>query len=122
MKNVAYALIVFGVVVGSLAAAAAYVPTLDRVRASDTPVTLNADAGQSPDNPEEPLISTADESVVLTEPVAARLAEAGVRRVRVKEFSFGRWDHKWLFLLALGALAAGYLLLYLVLAWQRVPR
>ena len=112
MRNLAYALLVFGIIVGSLAAAAAYVPTLDRVRAGSTPVTLNADAGRSPDDETQPLVSTAgDEAVVLTEPLAAQLAEAGVRRVRVKEFSFGRWDHKWLFLLALGALLAGGLII-----------
>lgn len=111
MKNLAYALLVFGIVLGSLAAATAYVPSLDRVRTSDAPVTLNADAGRSPDDPEQPLVSTADESVVLTEPLAATLAEAGVRRVRVKEFAFGRWDYGWLFLLALGALLAGGLIL-----------
>ena len=111
MKSIAYALITFGLIVGSLAAVTAYVPSLDGVRAGDAPVTLNADAGVSPDDPSQPLVSTAGEAVVLTEPLAAELAESGVRRVRVKEFAFGRWDHKWLFLLALGAMLGGGLIL-----------
>ena len=111
MKNLAYALITFGLIVGSLAAVTAYVPSLPSVRASGDPVTLNADAGRSADDPTQPLISNADESVVLTEPLVAELADAGVRRVRVKEFAFGRWDHKWFFLLALGAMLAGGLII-----------
>ena len=107
MKPFAYLLITLGLVVGSLAAVTAYVPALDNAGA----LTLNADAGLSPDDPTRPLVSTADTSIVLTEPLAAELAEAGVRRVRVKEFAFGRWDHKWFFLLALGAMLAGGLIL-----------
>ena len=107
MKLLAYVLITVGLIVGSLTAVTAYVPSLENAGG----LTLNADAGISPDDPAQPLVSIADESIVLTEPLAAELAEAGVRRVRVKEFSFGRWDHKGLFLLALGAMLAGGLIL-----------
>ncbi len=111
MKNLAYALITFGLIVGSLTAVTAYVPSLSGI--GGAPVTLNADAGRSPDDAAQPLVSPAasEEPILLTDTLAATLAAAGVRRVRVKEFSFGRWDHGWLFLLALGAMLAGGLIL-----------
>ena len=109
MKVLAYVLITFGLIVGSLAAVTAYVPALDGASG----LTLNADAGRSPDDDAQPLVSPAasEEPIVLTDTLAATLAAAGVQRVRVKEFAFGRWDHKWLFVLALGALLAGGLII-----------
>lgn len=109
MKILAYVLITVGLIVGSLAAVTAYVPSLDGAGG----LTLNADAGRSADDATQPLVSPAasEEPIVLTDTLAAALAEAGVQRVRVKEFAFGRWDHKGLFLLALGALLAGGLII-----------
>ncbi len=109
MKVLAYVLITVGLIVGSLAAVTAYVPALDGASG----LTLNADAGRSPDDDAQPLVSPAasEEPILLTDTLAATLAAAGVQRVRVKEFAFGRWDHKWLFVLALGALLAGGLII-----------
>lgn len=111
MKYLAYILLTVGLIAGSLAAVTAYVPTLDTASASATPLTLNAPAGRNADD--TPLVSPddADESILLTEPLAAELAEAGVQRVRVKEFAFGRWDLGWLFGLAALALLAGGLII-----------
>lgn len=111
MKYLAYALITFGLIAGSLAAVTAYVPSLDTAASSETPLTLNAPAGI--DDAGKPLVApdASDASVLLTEPVAATLAEAGVQRVRVKEFAVGRWDLGWLFGLSLLAMLAGGLIL-----------
>ncbi len=110
MKYLAYVLITFGLIAGSLAAVTAYVPSLDMAATSESPLTLNAPAGI--DAAGEPLATPGeDESVLLTEPLAAELAEAGVQRVRVKEFAFGRWDLGWLFGISLLAMLAGGLIL-----------
>ena len=46
----------------------------------------------------------------LTPDVQAHLRAAGVQRVRVREFAFGRWQHAWLFLLAVAGLTGGSVL------------
>lgn len=109
MKYLAYALITFGLIVGSLTAVTAYVPRLDGAGG----LTLNAEAGRSPDDETVPLVAPAEAEapIVLTDTLAAALAASGTQRVRVKEFAFGRWDHGWLFLLGLGAMLAGGLIL-----------
>ena len=48
----------------------------------------------SADGARIPLVAAGAE---LTPEVQARLRSAGVRRVRVKEFDVGRWQHAWLF-------------------------
>ncbi len=55
----------------------------------------------------EPLYEQGTE---LTPDVLASLREAGVHRVRVKEFTFARWDMWWLFLLSVIGLTAGGML------------
>lgn len=113
MRLFAYVLITVSLTVGAIAAVTAYVPRLSAVQASATPLTLNADVGRLPGNPEAPLVSpdSSDAPVLLTDTLGARLAAAGVRRVRVKEFAWGRWDAGWFFLTALVGLLAGGLII-----------
>ena len=108
MKLLAYLIITVSLIVGSITAVTAYVPRVDALEPSQGTLSLNADAGRNPDAPEEPLLSPSQEApILITDEVAAQLAEAGVERVRVKEFSFGRWEHKWWFLASMVGLLLG---------------
>lgn len=112
MKLLAAILITAGLVLGTVSATTAYVPRIETIDAADA-LTLAAPAGLDPADATQPLVDpgTADAPVILTEKLLARLAAAGVKRVRVKEFAFGRWDHAWLFLVASIGLIAGAFLI-----------
>jgi hypothetical protein len=117
MKLIASLLLWISLGLGAIAGTTAYRPTLDAVAATTTPLTLAAPAGLAPRDPDatgalEPLVRPvgADgEPTLLDAALVAQLREAGVERVRVKEFAFGRWNEAWLFGLAclgLGGAAA----------------
>lgn len=111
MRVFAFILITLSLVAGCIAAITAYVPELER--AGGGILTLNAEAGRSAEDPGRPLISPRDQDdpILLTDTLVTRLAEAGVQRVRVREFSFGRWQHAWLFVVScLGMLAGGLII------------
>ncbi len=112
MKLLAAILITAGLVLGTISATTAYVPRLDAIDPADR-LTLAAAAGVRPDDSTAPLIDPAasDTPIVLTGDVLARLAAADVKRVRVKEFAFGRWDHAFHFLASAIALVAGAFLI-----------
>jgi hypothetical protein len=116
MKVLGHVLVWSSLVLGAGAAVTAYLPTLDAVGQSLPPLTLNAPAGQSPDDPAQPLVAPGGSPVVLTSGVVERLRAGGVKRVRVKEFAFHRWDGKYWFLLALAGL------LYGAVVWRRSSR
>lgn len=113
MRLVAYALLVISTIVASLAAATAYAPTVDAAAASSMPLTLAAPAGRDPAQPEKPAVVPGDaqQPTLLTAAVVTRLRAADVHRVRVKEFSVGRWNEAWLFGLGLVGLVTGGLLI-----------
>lgn len=111
-------LIAVSLVAGALASTTAYVP---RLTADDSALAagagyahLNAPAGArrdaaggfvlDADGERIPLAATGAE---LTPQLQARLRAAGVQRVRVREFSIRRWQHAWLFGLAVIGLIAG---------------
>ncbi len=121
MHSLGNLLIAVSLVLGALASTTAYVPRLtadDSVLAvGDGYARLNAPAGARRDEAGR-FVLTADGARVplapagteLTPELQARLRAAGVRRVRVKEFSIRRWQHAWLFgLAALGLLAGSAL-------------
>lgn len=111
MRILAYLTITISLVAGSIAAITAYVPRVDRVRGMG--LTLNADAGRNPTAPGEPLVSPreSDQPIMLSDTLIVRLTEAGVERVRVREFSFSRWDHRWVFALAAFGMLVGGLVI-----------
>ena len=122
MRAFGHLVITVSLVLGAIAATTAYVPPLTEddsaLAAGDGYAHLNAPAGVETDAAGEfvlsadgariPLVAAGAE---LTPEVQARLRAAGVRRVRVKEFGAGRWQHAWLFGLAVIGLVAGSVLL-----------
>ena len=118
MRTLGYLVITVSLVLGAVAATTAYVPPLTAddavLAAGDGYAHLNAPAGAERDAAGEFALSAAGARIPLvpagtelTPEVQARLRAAGVRRVRVKEFDAGRWQHAWLFVLAVVGLVAG---------------
>lgn len=113
MKLIGFLIIAACVVLGAATASTAYLPRLDlpdeafRVNAESF-VTLRSGAGvKEPEDilaPPVPLVAAGTE---LTPAVLSELRAEKVVRVRVREFSFARWSHKWHFLLAVAGLLAG---------------
>ena len=121
MRTVGYPVIGVSLVLGAVAATTAYVPPLtadDSALATGSGYAhLNAPAGVQRDVAGEFVLSDdgarvplAEAGTELTPDVQARLRAAGVGRVRVREFAFGRWQHAWLFVLAVTGLVAGSVL------------
>ena len=121
MRTSGYLVIAVSLVLGAVAATTAYVPPLtadDAVLAAGAGYAhLNAPAGAERDAAGEFVLTAAGARVPLapagtelTPDVQARLRAAGVRRVRVREFAFGRWQHAWLFALAVFGLVGGSML------------
>ena len=118
MKLLGNLLIAASLVLGALASTTAYVPRLtaddSALAAGDGYAHLNAPAGVEKDAAggfvlaaDGARIPLVDAGTELTPHVQAQLRAAGVRRVRVREFSVGRWQHAWLFGLAVLGLLAG---------------
>lgn len=114
MKLIGFLIIAVCVVLGAAAASTAYLPRLDlpdeafRVD-KDSFVTLRSGAGAVRETQKvgmraEPLVK---EGTELTPAVLAELRAEKVERVRVREFSFARWSHKWYFLVAVAGLLGG---------------
>ena len=121
MRVAGYLVIAVSLVLGAIAATTAYVPPLTEddsaLAAGGGHAHLNASAGAERDAAGEFVLDAAGARVPLapagtelTPDVQARLRAAGVQRVRVREFAFGRWQHAWLFLLAVAGLVAGSVL------------
>ena len=121
MRTLGYLIIGVSLVLGAIAATTAYVPPLTAddaaLAAGSGYAHLNAPAGVQRDAAGDFVLSAAGARIPLapagtelTPEVQARLRAAGVQRVRVREFAFGRWQYAWLFALALAGLVAGSLL------------
>lgn len=118
MKSLGNLLIAVSLVLGALASTTAYVPRLTADDAAladgDGYAHLNAPAGAEKNAAGGFVLATdgariplADAGTELTPELQAHLRAAGVRRVRVKEFSIRRWQHAWLFGVAVIGLIAG---------------
>ena len=103
MKLLGQLLIVVSLVTGALSAATAYHAWLDLPTEQLVGLTLNGDAGSqlNDQGDAEPLLK---KNHVLTAEDVSRLREEQkspyrgeffISAVRVKEFSFARWQHKW---------------------------
>lgn len=107
MKALTPLLLCLSLAMGTIAAMTAYLPRLDVVEkaiAAGVQLELGAPSGKSlsADGTSAP-VALSGES--LTPELVARLRAAGVERVRVREFSFARWSHSWMF--AASALGLG---------------
>ena len=121
MKLLGQLLIVVSLVTGALSAATAYHAWLDLPTADLVGLTLNSDAGSRLDDTgkAEPLLM---KDHVLTAGDVALLrglhqspyrGTFNIHAVRVKEFSFARWQHKWhltVFVVSIVGLVAGSVL------------
>lgn len=109
MKLITSLVIIAALVVGVVGAVTAYLPPLSLPDAQLVGLHLNSSAGAYTVDGKITPIANKDE--VLTAERLAALREAGVRRVRVKEFSFARWPEWWMFVLGCVGLGAGALTL-----------
>jgi hypothetical protein len=124
MKLLSFLLIWGSLAIGVAAASTAYLPTLDMLGKAAEPLTLSSPAGAkevpSAKDPavleRVPLVAPVGPDGAptrLTPEVVAVLREAGVERVRVKEFAFERWSSRWIFVGACLGLLAGSMLVRL---------
>ncbi|MEQ8316406.1 MAG: hypothetical protein RIE77_11065 [Phycisphaerales bacterium] len=112
MKILGFLIITAALVLGVAVSPTAYVPPLDMPDEQLVGLTLNSSAGLAtpevpPADPAAPGEPIAETNTVLTAELLDELRANGVERVRVKEFSFGRWTGKWWFLLAVVGLFVG---------------
>ncbi|HID75177.1 MAG TPA: hypothetical protein EYP56_04180 [Planctomycetaceae bacterium] len=91
---------------GALAAANAYLVSLDLPDEELVGLTLAAPAGRV-EKPGESPRPLADKDAKVTPELLAQLRGAGVKAIRVKEFQLRRWQARWYFLLAVAGLLAG---------------
>jgi len=124
MKLFASLLIIVSLLLGIISTITGYLPTLDTVAASsDQGLTLNAPAGRVEVEADDPGAGPSSKPLypkdtVLDQGIVTALREnanesstAGDMRVRVKEFSLGRWDHAWLFALSAVGLFVGSMMM-----------
>jgi hypothetical protein len=108
MKLAAFFLISVSLILGVIASVTAYLPPLSLDHSRLAGLTLNAPAGAVADDSGKP---TAVPILVAGDQLSTEnltlLRDAGVKRVRVKEFSFARWPEWWLFVIACVGLGAG---------------
>jgi hypothetical protein len=105
MKPLGFLLIAVALALGVVGAATAYSPSLalpDSRLLTTPPLTLAAPAGKSAAGGPVATAGAALDAATLRS-----LRSAEVRRVRVKEFAFGRWGGRWLFGAGLAGLLAG---------------
>lgn len=120
MKQIGGWLVVVAIVVGLVASVTAYVPRLGDITPEDN-LTLNAPAGLADDQshlerdphatPRPRVAPKSGEEIKLTAELIEQLKADGEERVRVKEFAWSRWEHRWIFLLAAFGLFAGAMMI-----------
>jgi hypothetical protein len=109
MKIFAQLLLWSSLGIGAVSAATAYLVSLNTSDDQLIGLTLAAPTGriEQPDGTTEPIATKDDQ---LTAELLTELRAAGVQTLRIKQFSFTRWQGKWFFLLSLVGLTAGGLL------------
>lgn len=113
MKLVAPLLIGISLAMGAIACMTAYSPRLDTVAVAveqGAEIELGAPSGRTvaPDGNAVPVAKSGD---ALTPELVGQLRTVGVERVRVRQFSFARWSHAWMFGLSVAGLGLGAWLL-----------
>jgi hypothetical protein len=95
MKLIAYLIMTVCLCLGTLSATVAYAPKVSLDDDVLVGATLNSPAGVV-DQEAEQLEPIAAKGVTVTPELLSTLRAADVQRIRVKEFSFARWDMAWL--------------------------
>jgi hypothetical protein len=119
VKLIANMILTAAVIAGSLAATTAYLAPLSLSDEALIGLTLNSTAGliQSADGTSQPI---AQPNEVVTAEVLAELraneyiakgTPQKISYITVKEFSFGRWQGKWIFLASLAGLIVGAMMI-----------
>lgn len=118
MKLLAHILVWVFLAAAALSAITTYAPPVDRIDAEDA-LTLAAPAGKVATDERDddgrhvagPLLDVSEDGQprILDEEDLAALRDAGIDRVWVQEFAFGRWDLSWLFGLSVVGLLASSL-------------
>ncbi len=106
MNRIAFLLIAASLTLGVISSTTAYLPRLDLPDKRLVGLTLNADAGRRvlEDGTVAPI---AQHDQPITTELLEKLRQAGVNRVRVKEFSLANWTHRGWFLLSVAGLLGG---------------
>jgi hypothetical protein len=112
MKLLTPLLLALSLAAGTISCMTAYSPRLDAVAAAvaaGQTIELGAPSGKlvDADGKDAPIAAAGAE---LTPELVATLDAAGVERVRVRQFSFARWSHGWLFAVSCAGLVAGAVL------------
>jgi molybdopterin biosynthesis enzyme len=105
-------LLALSLAAGTIACMTAYSPRLaavERAVAAGEEIELGAPSGRSVDAAGE-ITPIAAAGARLTPEIVATLRAAGVERVRVRQFSFARWSHAWMFAASAAGLAIGAVL------------
>ena len=106
MKPLATLLLALALALGLVAASSAYLVALERADAELSGLTVNEDVQVREGEGDGRRRIVAKGESLDAERIAA-LRAGGAKRVRVEEFGFGRWEERWLFLVALLGLACG---------------
>lgn len=109
MKFFTPLLLCLSLALGTIASMTAYLPRLDAVEqatAAGIGLELAAPSGKAT-GPDGTVVPVAFAGERLTPDLVAKLRGAGVERVRVRQFSFARWSHRWLFAASCAGLAVG---------------
>lgn len=112
MKWLTPLLLALSLAAGTISCMTAYSPRLDAVAAAvaaGETIELGAPSGKlvDADGKAAPLAAAGAQ---LTPELVATLGAAGVERVRVRQFSFARWSHGWMFAASCAGLAVGAVL------------
>lgn len=108
MKLLASIIIAVSLVIGVVGAMTAYLPPLSLPAEELVGLELNAPAGRDPDDPTKPLARGGD---TITPELLAQLRDQNITRIKVKEFSLGRWTGWPLFVIGGIGLAGGAVML-----------
>jgi hypothetical protein len=106
MKLAAFLLIAVSMCVGVIGALTAYLAPLSLPDSELVGLTLNAPAGNSSQDLRAPS-PVAAKGTELTAELLGTLRDAGVERVKVKEFALERWPEWWVFVLGCFGLGVG---------------
>lgn len=114
MKLSGMLIVTVSLILGAIATTTAYTPKVSAIDPQAHQLTLKGPVGTHPDDDAKPFIDPAEEEgeVRLTAELLEQLrTNSDAYRVPVKEFTWGLWDGKWWFVVAVIGLIAGAMLM-----------